>query len=167
MPHVIVIDDDPILLQALTETVRLGIDGVIVDMFDSPRAALEWINHHDYDVIVSDIKMPEMDGLTLLDNIQALRPGVPTILITGHHECDLAVRALRNGAYDFIQKPIDRRYFLKALNAAIQVRHLIREAAESQPEEETTESSPESTASWSTSCRNPRVTCMRRPREAS
>ena len=156
MPHVIVIDDDPILLQALTETVRLGIENVTVDQSDSPKTALEWIGSTDYDVIISDIKMPDMDGLTLLDNIQALRPGIPTILITGHHECDLAVKALRNGAYDFIQKPIDRRYFLKALNAAIQVRTLIREAAESDRD---TEATP---ATWSTSCRNPRVNCGRR-----
>lgn len=161
MPHVIVIDDDPALLQALTETVRLGIDGAIVDMFDSPRVALEWINHHDYDVIVSDIKMPEMDGLTLLDNIQARHPGIPTILITGYQDCELAVRALRNGAYDFIQKPIDRRYLLKALNAAIQVRCLIREAAESEPDP------TETPATWSTSCRMPRVNCTRRLREPS
>ena len=156
MPHVIVIDDDPILLQALTETVRLGIENVTVDQSDSPKTALEWIGSTDYDVIISDIKMPDMDGLTLLDNIQALRPGIPTILITGHHECDLAVKALRNGAYDFIQKPIDRRYFLKALNAAIQVRTLIREAAESDRD---TEATP---ATWSTSCRSPRVNCGRR-----
>lgn len=162
MPHVIVIDDDPILLQALTETVRLGIEGAIVDMFESPRSALECIGAQDYDVIISDIKMPEMDGLTLLDNIQSLRPGVPMILITGHHDCDLAVRALRNGAYDFIQKPIDRRYFLKALNAAIQVRHLIREAAETTGPEET-----DARATWSNSCRSPRVNCSRRPRESS
>ena len=156
MPHVIVIDDDPILLQALTETVRLGIENVTVDQSDSPKTALEWIGSTDYDVIISDIKMPDMDGLTLLDNIQALRPGIPTILITGHHECDLAVKALRNGAYDFIQKPIDRRYFLKALNAAIQVRTLIREAAESDRDTEVTP------ATWSTSCRSPRVNCGRR-----
>lgn len=158
MPRIILIDDDPALLKALTETVRQGIYGVTVDMSESARAALELIEVTDYDVIVSDIKMPDMDGLALLDAVQTLRPGLPTILITGHSECDLAVRALRNGAYDFIQKPIDRHYFLQALKAAIQIRNLIRETAEQ-------DDCQNPTPTWSTSCKSPRANCSRRPRE--
>ena len=67
-----------------------------------------------------------MDGLDLLDEIKLLRPGTPTVLITGHGERDLAVRALRGGAYDFVQKPIDRDYFVASLERAIHVRGLDR-----------------------------------------
>src|SRR3989440_2026831 len=70
--------------------------------------------------------MPGMDGLALLAKIQELRPDTPTLLITGHGEHDLAVQALRGGAYDFIQKPIDRDYLLAALQRAIQTYQLRR-----------------------------------------
>src|SRR3989442_9553940 len=107
--HVLIVDDDPALLQALPETLRLRMSGVTVDTADSALAALDRITARDYDAIVTDIKMPGMDGLTLLAEILGRRPGTPTLMITGHGEYDLAVRALRGGAYDFIQKPIDRR----------------------------------------------------------
>ncbi|MBA2393913.1 MAG: response regulator [Ktedonobacteraceae bacterium] len=59
--------------------------------------------------------MPGMDGLELLTRIRELRPETPVILITGHGEHDLAIKALRGGAYDYIQKPIDRDTFVAAL----------------------------------------------------
>jgi signal transduction histidine kinase len=65
-----------------------------------------------------------MDGLALLAKIRELRPDTPTLLITGHGEHDLAVQALRGGAYDFIQKPIDRDYLVAALHRAIQTHQL-------------------------------------------
>jgi PAS domain-containing protein len=65
--------------------------------------------------------------LALLAKIRELRPDTPTLLITGHGEHDLAVQALRGGAYDFIQKPIDRDYLVASLNRAIQMRQLSRQ----------------------------------------
>src|SRR5207247_90498 len=124
--HVLVIDDDPALLQALPETLRLRMSGVMVDTADSAAAALDWIAARDYDAIVADIKMPGMDGLALLAEIRERRPDTPTLLITGHGEDDLGVRALRGGAYDLIQKPIDRDYFVASLRRAIGVRALSR-----------------------------------------
>jgi signal transduction histidine kinase len=73
-----------------------------------------------------------MDGLELLARIQELRPEIPTLLITGHAEQSLIIRALRGGAYDFIQKPIDRIYFVAALHRAIQTRQLRRQIQEQQ-----------------------------------
>src|SRR5437899_1546385 len=112
--------------EALAEAVRLRMDGVIVDTCDSGSAALERIAATDYDAIISDIKMPGIDGLALLAEIRVLRPDTPTLLITGHGEHDLAVQALRGGAYDFIQKPIDREYFVASLSRAVQMRQLTR-----------------------------------------
>src|SRR5207249_3064009 len=124
--HVLVIDDDPALLQALPETLRLRMSGVMVDTADSAAAALDWIAARDYDAIVADIKMPGMDGLALLAEIRERRPDTPTLLITGHGEDDLVVRALGSGAYDLIQKPIDRDYFVASLRRAIEMRALSR-----------------------------------------
>src|SRR6266852_432336 len=88
---------------------------VNVDTSDSATGALQLIRACEYDAIVSDIKMPGMDGLALLVKIQELRQNTPTLLITGHGVHSLAIQALRGGAYDFIQKPIDRDYFVAAL----------------------------------------------------
>jgi serine phosphatase RsbU (regulator of sigma subunit)/anti-sigma regulatory factor (Ser/Thr protein kinase) len=125
--RILIVDDDPALLQALPETLRLRMDGVVVDTADSAAAALERIKAVDYDAVVTDIKMPGTDGLALLNEIRSHRPDTPTLLITGHGEHDLAVQALRGGAYDFIAKPIDREYFAASLNRAIGTRQLKRE----------------------------------------
>jgi signal transduction histidine kinase len=123
-PHILIVDDDRALLQALPHTLAIWISGVQVDTSDSAQRALELIQEHDYDVIVSDIKMPGMDGLALLAKIQELRPETPTLLITGHGEHQLAIQALRGGAYDYIQKPIDRDDFVASLQRAMQTHHL-------------------------------------------
>src|SRR5436309_585390 len=124
-PHVLVVDDDPALLQGLPETLRLRMSGVTVDTADSAAAALDRIAARDYDAIVTDIRMPGMDGLALLARIRALQPDTPVLMITGHGEYDLALRALRGGAYDFIQKPIDREDVVASLGRAIEA-HALR-----------------------------------------
>src|SRR5918992_97928 len=106
--------------------------GVTVDTADSAAAALDRIGAQDYDAIVTDIKMPGMDGLALLAQIRGRRPDTPTLMITGHGEYDLALRALRGGAYDFIQKPIDRDGFIASLHRAIQANALNRRAKDRQ-----------------------------------
>src|SRR3989442_957021 len=128
--RVLVVDDDMALLEALPEAVRLRMETVTVDTCATASEALERIEATDYDAIISDIKMAGMDGLALLARIRALRPATPTLLITGHGEHDLAVRALRGGAYDFIQKPIDRDYFVASLDRAIHLRRLGRRVKE-------------------------------------
>ncbi len=130
--HILLVDDDTALLQALPQALALRLKGVLVDTCDSAFIALEKVARFDYDAIVSDIKMPGMDGLALLAKVQELRPETPTLLITGHGDHNLAIQALRGGAYDFIQKPIDRDYFVAALRRAIQTRQLRRQVSEQQ-----------------------------------
>lgn len=131
-PRILLVDDDLALLQALPHMVSLRLHGVVVDTSDTAPGALEQIQAQDYDAIVSDIKMPGMDGLELLAKIQELRPEVPTLLITGHADQMLIIQALRAGAYDFIQKPIDRVYLVASLHRAIQTRWLRRQVQEQQ-----------------------------------
>src|SRR2546423_6244980 len=130
--RVLIVDDDQALLQALPEALGLRMAGVMVDTADSGAAALDRIAARDYDAIVTDIKMPGMDGLELLAEIRTNRPDTPTLMITGHGEHDLVVHALRAGAYDFIQKPIDRDYFVASLRRAIEMRELSRRVKEQQ-----------------------------------
>jgi PAS domain S-box-containing protein len=125
--RVLIVDDDHALLEALPEAIHLRMNGLEINTCDSATGALERLREIDYDAIVTDIKMPGMDGLALLEAIQETRPRTPTLLITGHGEQDLAVQALRGGAYDYIAKPIDRDYFVAALSRAIQVKSLDRQ----------------------------------------
>src|SRR5205807_478551 len=129
---VLIVDDDPALLQALPQALRLRMGGVTVETADSAAAALERIAVQDYDAIVADIRMPGMDGLALLAEIRARRPDTPTLMITAHGENDLVVGALRGGACDFIPKPIDRDYFIAALHRAMETREARRRVKEQQ-----------------------------------
>jgi DNA-binding NtrC family response regulator len=130
--HVLIVDDDLALLQALPEALRLRMAGLTVDTASSGAAALDRIAARDYDAIVTDIKMPGMDGLELLAEIRTHWPDTPTLVITGHGEHDLVVHALRAGAYDFIRKPIDRDYFVASLRRAIEMHQLSRRVKEQQ-----------------------------------
>src|SRR5579883_1519454 len=129
---ILIVDDDTALLQALPQALYLRMSGVKVDTCDSALDAIEKIKHNNYDAIVSDIKMPGMDGLALLGKVRELQPATPTLLITGHGDHNLAIQALRGGAYDFIQKPIDRDYFVAALRRAVQTHQLRRQVAAQQ-----------------------------------
>jgi signal transduction histidine kinase len=131
-PFILIVDDDAALLQALPEALYLRLSDSKVDTCDSALAAIQLIEQHDYDVIITDIKMPGMDGLALLVKAQEIRSHTPVIMITGHGEHDLAVQALRGGAYDFIQKPIDRDYLVAALKRAVQAHQLQRQVQEQQ-----------------------------------
>jgi PAS domain S-box-containing protein len=129
-PRILIVDDDTALLEALPKALKLRMDGIRIDTSDNAADAIERIERVDYDAVVTDIKMPGMDGLAVLGEIKRLRPRTPTLLITGHGEHDLAVQALRGGAYDFVQKPIDRDYFVASLERAIEVRRLERRVEE-------------------------------------
>jgi two-component system, sensor histidine kinase and response regulator len=128
--RVLIVDDDPALLHALSDTLHLRMPAVTVETSESAPAALERLRATEYDAVIADIKMPGMDGLELLGRIRDLRPETPTLLITGHGEHDLAVQALRGGAHDYVQKPIDRDYFVGSLSHAIEKRKLSQKVNE-------------------------------------
>jgi signal transduction histidine kinase len=124
---VLLVDDDHALLQALPSLLSLRMIGVEVQTADSAQVALKMIEQHEYDAIVSDIKMSEMDGLDLLAKVQERHPETPVLLITGHGDHELAIQALRGGAYDYLLKPIDRDDFIVALSRALHTRQLRRQ----------------------------------------
>jgi PAS domain S-box-containing protein len=130
--RLLIIDDDEFLLQALPETIRHRIPGVTVETANSSDLALQKIKTTDYDAIVTDLKMPGMDGLTLIQTMQQIRPRTPALLITGHGEHDVAVKALQHGAYAFLDKPLDRDFLAAWLKRAIELRQVIRDVEESE-----------------------------------
>jgi two-component system sensor histidine kinase/response regulator len=130
--RVLIVDDDPTLLDALSETLVLRMGPISIDTSEKALVALKKVAEKDYDAIISDIKMPGMDGLTLLQRLREVVPDIPALLITGHGELDLAIQALRAGAFDLVQKPLDRDHLVAALNRAIETRRLRRELKDSQ-----------------------------------
>jgi signal transduction histidine kinase len=129
---VLIVDDDPTLLDALSETLVLRMGAVSIDTCENAVSALNNIGQKDYDAVISDIKMPGMDGFALLHRIGETVPDIPVLLITGHGQIDLAIQALRSGAFDLVQKPLDRDHLIAALSRAIETRRLRREVRESQ-----------------------------------
>jgi len=128
--RVLLVDDDPLTLLGLTATLEARLQHIAIDTCESAASALDKIAVIDYDVIVSDLKMPGMDGLALMERVLTLCPTTPILLMTGHGDHDLGVRALKAGAYAFIEKPIDREYFTAWLERAIQLRRLNRTVEE-------------------------------------
>src|SRR2546422_3866042 len=124
--HVLIVDDDPALLQALPEALQMCMTGLTVDTAQSGAVARDRITARDYAATAPDTKTPGMEGLELLAEIRTPRPDTPTLMITGYGEHDLAVRPLRAGAYGCIRKPIDRDYFVGSLRRAIEKRELSR-----------------------------------------
>lgn len=125
--HVLLVDDDPALLQALPETLRLRLPNVIVETCETSRSALARLNEVDYDVIISDVKMPFLDGFALLHEAKKVRRWTPFLLLTGHGEPSLIGKGLAMGAYDVLQKPIDRDDFILSAKRALEARSLRRQ----------------------------------------
>jgi diguanylate cyclase (GGDEF)-like protein len=122
--RILIVDDEAPVLDALSGTLRAQLIGAVVDTASTAEAALQHVAQTNYDAIVSDIRMPDMDGLTLLKKIRELSAETPTILITGLNDHELAIQALRLGAYDYIRKPLEMDYLLATVNRAIHMRQL-------------------------------------------
>jgi DNA-binding NtrC family response regulator len=131
MRHVLIVDDDTHLLQAFTKYLPRMSHNLIVNACESSLKALELVEKTDFDTIVLDIKMPEMDGLSLLREIRKIRPLTPVLVITGYYgDYVQALEALRGGATDFIHKPMEWDQFVACLEVAMQSYQAIKEKEE-------------------------------------
>ena len=124
-PHVqvILIDDDPHLRQALYQTLDLA--GLKVLPLAEANGLAGRIGRDWPGVVVSDIRMPGMDGLELLTQLHGQDPELPVLLITGHGDVPLAVQAMRAGAYDFLEKPFASDALLDSVRRALALRALV------------------------------------------
>jgi two-component system C4-dicarboxylate transport response regulator DctD len=121
--QVILIDDDPHLRQALFQTLDLA--GLNVLPLAEANGLAERIGRDWPGVVVSDIRMPGMDGLELLAQLHGQDPELPVLLITGHGDVPLAVQAMRSGAYDFLEKPFASDALLDSVRRALALRALV------------------------------------------
>lgn len=112
-----VIDDDEAVRQSLE--FLLGTADFKVRTYDSASAFLEVLPQVQSGCVITDVRMPGMTGIELLQRIQAMERRLPVIVITGHGEVPLAVEAMQIGAVDFLEKPFDEEVLLSAVDAAL------------------------------------------------
>jgi two-component system, NtrC family, nitrogen regulation response regulator NtrX len=125
MPHILVIDDERSIRGTLKEI--LEYEKFTVEDAEDGIKALEKIDEKEFDLILCDIKMPKMDGMEVLEKIMTRRPEVPVIIISGHGNIETAVEAIKKGAYDFIQKPLDLNRTLVTIRNALEKKSLVTE----------------------------------------
>jgi two-component system C4-dicarboxylate transport response regulator DctD len=123
--QVLFIDDEEMIRRTCRQTLELA--GIKVRTFAGAEAALAELEPNFPGIIVTDVRLPEMDGMELLARCRTLDPELPVVLITGHGDVALAVRAIREGAWDFIEKPFLNDHFLAVVQRALAKRALVRE----------------------------------------
>lgn len=125
LPHVLVIDDDPENRAAIGRALEGA--GYPVTSFDNPQEALDCVMDGKIDLVLTDLRLPVMDGVEVLKRIRAFSQDIEVILITGFGTVEVAVEAIKEGAYDFITKPIKRSLLLRAVEKAAEKQRLARE----------------------------------------
>jgi len=114
---IFVVDDQSSVCKAVAKTLKpLRCN---VTWFTDPAECLKEIKLHDCDLVISDVRMPGMDGMELLRRIKQIIPTVPVLLVTGYGDVPLAVRAVKAGAVDFIQKPLEADSFRQTVKSIL------------------------------------------------
>jgi two-component system, NtrC family, C4-dicarboxylate transport response regulator DctD len=122
---IILVDDDANVLDACREL--LEIEGFRVSAHGSVAAALSGLQADSEAVIVSDVRMPQQDGFDLLAAVRAIDREIPIVLMTGHGDIPMALRAMRDGAWDFLEKPADPVHLIETVRRALANRRLLVE----------------------------------------
>ncbi|GAA3593764.1 two-component system response regulator GlrR [Gibbsiella greigii] len=115
--NLLLVDDDPSLLKLLG--MRLSSEGFHVTTAESGQEALRLLAREQIDLVISDLRMDEMDGMALFAEIQKHQPGMPVIILTAHGSIPDAVSATQKGVFSFLTKPVDRDALYKAIDEAL------------------------------------------------
>lgn len=121
---ILVVDDDPFVLDSAS--LLLGSYGNSVVSAPNGKEALSRFRGGTFDVVVTDIRMPGMSGIELLEQIRSLDPEVPVILMTAYADLDIAIDAVKKGAYDFIVKPYKPEQIIHSVEKAVKYNRLVR-----------------------------------------
>ncbi|MCX7704438.1 MAG: response regulator, partial [Planctomycetota bacterium] len=127
-PRVVVIDDDEVTCLSISQMLRLR--GYSISSFCSAEDALGWSGLADVDCIVTDVKMPRMDGERFLAEVIRRSYKAPVVMITGHGDISMAVRCLKAGAYDFVEKPFNDEVLVASVRRGVEKAALLRESEE-------------------------------------
>ena len=123
--RILVVDDDSVV-RKICQKVLEG-DGYAVEMAENGQQALDRIIEKDFDLLLTDMEMPVMDGMTLLEKLRDVPVAPPSILMTTHSNVVIAVQALKRGAYDFITKPFVGEILLAAVRHCLENHQLKKE----------------------------------------
>ncbi len=124
-PRVIVVDDERGIRESLQKILEK--EGYRVVTTDSGEEALDWVREHGADVILADIMMPKMNGIELLRAVKAIAPAVEVMMMTAFGTVENAVECMREGAYDFISKPLKRAIVVRSVQRALERKTLLTE----------------------------------------
>jgi len=125
----LVIDDEQVVLDSVTKI--LTDENYEVDVSLSGQEGLQWAIGRDYDIVLTDIRMPDIGGMRVLRDIKRAKPSLPVMMITGYASVESSVQAMKLGAADYIEKPFTPDQLLKAVASALDI------AATQEPEEQT------------------------------
>ena len=125
MVKILVIDDERSIRNTLKDI--LGFEGYIVEVAENGLFGIEMAKSNDFDIILCDIKMPEIDGIEVLEKIMEMKPETTVVMISGHGNIDTAVEAIKKGAFDFIVKPLDLNRLLITIRNAGEKTVLVKE----------------------------------------
>ena len=123
---ILLVDDEADLLHGLKRTIAMEIDCHVL-VAENGIEALDVLSTKAVDVVLADIRMPEMDGLTLLKKIRTRHPAVTVIVMTAYGTIEKAVEAIKRGAYDFIQKPLEEDRLIHLIKKGLELNRLVRE----------------------------------------
>jgi two-component system, NtrC family, response regulator AtoC len=129
--QVLIVDDEPNLRKILSA--QLTRDGYDVLTAEDGEQGLALLGEHHIDLVITDLKMPKVDGMTLLKRALVEEPELPVVLITAHGSIDTAVEALKSGAFDFVTKPFDKDEVRQIVAKALKTRELRGADATSTP----------------------------------
>jgi two-component system, NtrC family, C4-dicarboxylate transport response regulator DctD len=127
---VLLVDDDPCALQAVASTLRRYLPALTIESCESAVSALSRLRHEPFAVVVSDFKMPDMNGLGLLRGTRECGSDASFILITGDSTDDMLTQGLRFGMFALVEKPLNRSTFIPLVQQAIECHRLRQEVAE-------------------------------------
>ncbi|MFC1793053.1 response regulator transcription factor [Planctomycetota bacterium] len=116
--HIFFLDDEPTVRKVVKET--LEVSNFKVSCFGHPIECLARLRSKKCDLLITDLKMPEKDGIELLMDIQHLAPWVPVLMITGYGDIPTAVKAMQAGAVDFIEKPLEKKGFVRKIKSILE-----------------------------------------------
>lgn len=125
MSKILVIDDEKSIRNTLKEI--LEFEGYQVELAEDGSMGIELFEKGGYELVLCDIKMPRMDGIEVLDRLQKHAADIPVVMISGHGNIDTAVEAIKKGAFDFIEKPLDLNRLLITIRNATDKTTLIKE----------------------------------------
>jgi two-component system response regulator TtrR len=116
--HIFFLDDEPTVREVVRET--LEDSNFKVNCFESPTECLAQLRSKKCHLLITDLKMPEKDGIELLMDVKHLAPWVPVLMITGYGDIPTAVKAMKAGAEDFIEKPLDKKNFVRKIKSILE-----------------------------------------------